>query len=120
MRRISPRLLRGDSFGRPLWLFLVGGKGARSSAEVDYDSTILSGVASPNCGTEVKLAQVLDAGPEHVPAGVHERRDQALGVVEAGAHHRAPGGAGGDALAHDRQLEVREGLIPGDVRDVET
>ena len=54
-----------------------------------------------------------------MPAGVDERRDEPLGVVEARADHRAAGRAGGDALADDGELEEREGLVPVGVGDVE-
>ena len=54
-----------------------------------------------------------------MPAGIDERSDEPLGVIEARADHRAAGRAGGDALADDGELEEREGLIPGGIGDVE-
>ena len=59
-------------------------------------------------------------GGEHVPPRLDERRHEPLGVVEAGADHRAARGAGGDALADDGQLEERERLVPVGVGDVES
>ena len=42
-----------------------------------------------------------------------------LRVVEAAPDHRAAGGARGDSLAHDGELEVGERLVPVDVGGVD-